>query len=552
MEPKTPDIRHRGMVHYPTQTPARQNTGAPQSVRERNAVQWMPSRQNPARASAINASPLAILATLVVSGVLALAILFAAAASYYLYFQATGRIVPGAHVGQTHIGGMTVTEAAIELQKVWNLESRILVTNGIQSFELAPADLGLSIDPLRTAQMAHQTGHGGLILEEFVQLYQGVLEDWKVVPITQLDPEVARAQLQSLQPLMSLSAKDATILVVGDQLSAAPGEIGYTINMEETLDNLAKDPGAVLAGGALQVIVKPVLPEVMDAGAALAEAQQLLDTPITIQAYDPIMDKYFTWQAPRQVVASWLVVKAEKDGPQVSFSPDGIAAYLETINQEFGDERYLEKQDNSFHLATNLPQGNSPLLFVKRAPTTYVVQPNDTLLKIGWKLRMPYWMILEANPGLDPDSLWVGAQLVVPSKDKLLPLPIIPDKRIILSIGKQHMWIYKDGSVIRDFVISTGIDRSPTQPGVFQVQTHDPNAYASVWDLYMPNFMGIYESWPGFMNGIHGLPTLSNGRRLWANILGSPASYGCIILDLPPSEWLYNWAENGVVVEIQP
>jgi len=112
--------------------------------------------------------------------------------------------------------------------------------------------------------------------------------------------------------------------------------------------------------------------------------------------------------------------------------------------------------------------------------------------------------------------------------------------------------VYENGKQIKKFVISTGVDRSPTQPGVFQVLTHKANAYASVWDLYMPNFLGIYEAWPGFMNGIHGLPTLSNGTRLWANVLGRPASYGCIILDLPDSKFLYNWAENGVVVEILP
>jgi len=99
-------------------------------------------------------------------------------------------------------------------------------------------------------------------------------------------------------------------------------------------------------------------------------------------------------------------------------------------------------------------------------------------------------------------------------------------------------------------VISTGIDRSPTQPGVFQVQTHHLEAYASVWDLYMPHFLGIYEAWPGFMNGIHGLPTLSSGQRLWAGNLGRPVSYGCIILNLEAAEWLFHWAERGVVVEI--
>jgi lipoprotein-anchoring transpeptidase ErfK/SrfK len=37
---------------------------------------------------------------------------------------------------------------------------------------------------------------------------------------------------------------------------------------------------------------------------------------------------------------------------------------------------------------------------------------------------------------------------------------------------------------------------------------------------------------------------------LWASTLGSPASYGCIILDLAAAEDLYTWAEAGVVVEI--
>ena len=53
------------------------------------------------------------------------------------------------------------------------------------------------------------------------------------------------------------------------------------------------------------------------------------------------------------------------------------------------------------------------------------------------------------------------------------------------------------------------------------------------------------------MNGIHGLPLLSNGHRLWASNLGTPASYGCIILDLDEAEELYYWADEGVVVEIR-
>ena len=174
------------------------------------------------------------------------------------------------------------------------------------------------------------------------------------------------------------------------------------------------------------------------------------------------------------------------------------------------------------------------------------------MLKIGWKFGIPFWMILQANPGLDPDKLsgWAGADH--PIQRPAVTLPVVENKRIVISIRQQRLSIYKDGKLVAKHPISTGIDRSPTQPGVFQVLSHQRKAYASIWDLTMPNFLAIYEAWPGFYNGIHGLPTLSNGRRLWANILGRPASFGCIILDLKAARDLYDWAEDGVVVEIKP
>jgi hypothetical protein len=296
----------------------------------------------------------------------------------------------------------------------------------------------------------------------------------------------------------------------------------------------------------------PVLPPVMDATDAAVEAQTLIEKAVTLLAYDPISDQSFQWTIDENTLASWLSIEAAENGPRATYDVDKVALYLNSLGTDMGEGRYLDGEKYSSQLVSELRSGELPLVFISHKPSTYIVQPGDTLLKIGWKLGMPFWMIMHANPDSDPDALWVGAELVVPSKDDLLPLPIVPGKRIVISIGKQHMWVYENGARINDFKISTGIDRSPTQPGVFQVQSHKKNAYASVWDLHMPHFLGVYEAWPGFMNGIHGLPTLSSGRQLWANILGSPASYGCIILNTEPAKWLYSWAEDGVVVEITP
>ena len=90
-----------------------------------------------------------------------------------------------------------------------------------------------------------------------------------------------------------------------------------------------------------------------------------------------------------------------------------------------------------------------------------------------------------------------------------------------------------------------------TRSGVFAVLDKIPNAYAATWDLQMPYWLGIY--WAGSLeNGIHALPILSNGQRLWEGYLGTPVSFGCIILGTDEARQLYYWADVGTPVIIQP
>jgi lipoprotein-anchoring transpeptidase ErfK/SrfK len=447
---------------------------------------------------------------------------------------------------------MTVDEALIALQQDWELQARVQVTNGVQSQALTPAELGLSVDIPHTVQEAHEVGHGGTMLAEAAQMFAAFWDGWLVAPVFTLDESVARSRLEALTPAMSLPARDASLGVENGAIVPIPAEMGYTLNVDATLEALIADPQAVLINETLRAVPQPVAPQITDVTPALAQAQRLLETPLSIQAYDPIQDEKKSWPVPPQVVAGWLAVLPGENGPQIVFDETQVAAYLTQLAGAIGEGRSLDVAGDSRPLAEALRAGRPYTVMITHQPTTYIIQPGDTLLKIGWKLGMPYWMISRANPGVDPEAVGAGTELVIPAKTDLLPLPVVPNKRIVINLGEQRLRVFQDGQRIGQHVISTGIDRSPTQPGVFQVQTHDPNAYASVWDLYMPNFLGIYEAWPGFMNGIHGLPTLSNGQRLWANVLGRPASYGCIILDLDTAEWLYQWAENGVVVEIQP
>jgi lipoprotein-anchoring transpeptidase ErfK/SrfK len=251
------------------------------------------------------------------------------------------------------------------------------------------------------------------------------------------------------------------------------------------------------------------------------------------------------------VIGSWLGVEESPDGPRVFIVEEMLAAYLETLSSRLDPGEFVEVERNIEPLENALRAGGEAWMVVSHQPSTYTVSAGETLTRVAWTTGIPYWRILEANPGIDPDMLSVGQEIQIPSPDVLLPLDVVAGKRIVVDISEQRLWTYENGAMRSQHIISTGIEDSPTQPGVFQVQTHFENAYASAWDLHMPNFIGIYESWPGFMNGFHGLPTRDGGQILWANSLGRPVSYGCIILDNPEAAFLYEWAEEGVVVEIR-
>jgi len=125
-------------------------------------------------------------------------------------------------------------------------------------------------------------------------------------------------------------------------------------------------------------------------------------------------------------------------------------------------------------------------------------------------------------------------------------------KRIEVDVSQQHFTAWENEEVVFSFKCSTGRSGTPTKYGTFKVLDKIPqDAYSSAWGLRMPWWLGIY--WAGASeNGIHALPILSNGQTLWSGYLGTPISFGCIVLDTYAAKQVYEWAEIGTIVEVHP
>jgi lipoprotein-anchoring transpeptidase ErfK/SrfK len=181
---------------------------------------------------------------------------------------------------------------------------------------------------------------------------------------------------------------------------------------------------------------------------------------------------------------------------------------------------------------------------------THILTSVPTITAVPADTAIPTTAATETPPVVAMQLVDEAAVRTQNIESPLAPVPSTGGgKYILVDISEQHMYVYEGDALIYSFVASTGINNA-TRVGTFAVQSKIPNAYGSTWDIWMPNWLGIYWS-GGLENGIHALPILPNGAILWEGFLGRPVSYGCVVLGTYESQLLYEWAEIGTPVEIQ-
>jgi LysM repeat protein len=189
---------------------------------------------------------------------------------------------------------------------------------------------------------------------------------------------------------------------------------------------------------------------------------------------------------------------------------------------------------------------------VPPTPTSisYVVKPGDTLAKIAAAYDLSVQDLVTANNLSNPALIQVSQTLTIPPAGLPITTAIPPGpKHILVNLSEQRLYAMQGEQVVYDFRVSTGRNDS-TLPGTFSILNKNPRAYSDPWGFWMPYWMGIYYAGPNLQNGIHALPVLLNGTTIWGDQLGTPVSYGCIVLDTADAQLLYYWAGLYTPVEI--
>jgi hypothetical protein len=475
----------------------------------------------------------------------------------YLFVQGD-RIFPGVAVYGVPVGGLTPSEAALALTDRWQRQVVDLVVADAAGettavWTVPPSELGMMIDGLASAQRAYEIGRSWPSLVNWWQHEQQI----DLPPVWRFDRYLPEQYLNRRAAELTLPPVDASLHLIHDgdnapRVEAVSSQMGQQLDVAATLEPLLDNPGGVLLVGQLPLVIVPLTPTLTDVSATVAQANDWLAQSLTITAYDPIRDEQLAWEIGPAQWGRWgrLTVDPATLTLDWVLAETAVLHHFDEILAE--SNRFLPPDELVTAVDHALDNPPSPVnLRLFHREQQHIVQSGESFAIIGRMHGIPYPWIQEANPGVE--ILHPGQTITIPSPDELLPLPVVENKRILVSLSEQRVRVYENGSLKWDWITSTGIDDSPTAPGIFQIQSHEPNAYAANWDLWMPHFMGVYRPVPTspFMNGFHGFPTQGGSQILWTNSLGRRVTYGCILLSNENAIVLYEWAEPGVVVEIQ-
>ncbi|MBU1890826.1 L,D-transpeptidase family protein [Patescibacteria group bacterium] len=120
-------------------------------------------------------------------------------------------------------------------------------------------------------------------------------------------------------------------------------------------------------------------------------------------------------------------------------------------------------------------------------------------------------------------------------------------KYIEVSLKQQRLYAYKNGMLDKTFLISSGIEKYPTPEGDFEVLAKIEKMDYE-WE-YGPDHPDNYDLEDVDFN-LRFTSHYYLHYAYWHNNWGHKMSHGCVNIDRPNAEWLYNWAYVGVPVLI--
>ncbi|MGC9523399.1 MAG: VanW family protein [Anaerolineae bacterium] len=264
-----------------------------------------------------------------------------------------GRIVPGVWVWDVPLGGMTQEEAVKRLEAELPLREPLVVLIGPdgQRWSYSPARLGVSIDTETTVARAYEAGHvEGSRIDALAARLGVMLDGDQYAPILTWDSQQAEEALASVAGEIERPPQDAAVRLNGSQVELVAGGLGRRVEISQTLETLRPH---LYALEPVEVVLPTtdLAPGISDEQAqrALAMAEQILESPLTLLVPGPSQGDPGSWEVSQDVLARMLRIRLESDEVQVGLEGAALAQFLAPLAAAL----YREPVDAVFEFDTS-------------------------------------------------------------------------------------------------------------------------------------------------------------------------------------------------------
>lgn len=447
------------------------------------------------------------------------------------------------------LSGKSVEEATEILFIFWNDELQIdIMLNGEHLTRVRPSEVGLQLDATATAEAAKAAGLAGFLFGH------------EVDPVISSNYSDIQSYMLSLAQDVFIPSYEAGYAWRNETLVSLQGRASRELDVALSIQYIVDNSLAVVQNNRIELVADSTPPRVVESDPFYDQAHAFVTSNFVIEGYDPFTDTLEYWGTTKEEMANWLVVASNG----LAIREDGLNGFVNTLNGILDDPnnpRYLDPAEVYASINTSFrAEESTTTVRIRYQDTSYILQDGDWGHRLSRRTGLPFFNIDLANPGVDWNNTVAGQRISMPSRDLVMPLTPISNKRIVVDLERLWLVAYEDGEIIFDWAVSDGRENAPTNPGIFQILDKTDIAFGSSFDLCNDNgdcgqwemnyFMSIYEIGVGLTNGFHGGVKLPNGYYLDGGSQQLSSTYGCVMSDDIEAELLYNWSEPGVVVEV--
>ncbi len=213
-------------------------------------------------------------------------------------------VLPQVSVAGVNLGGLSESAAAAALQSEWQ---SLTLRDGERTWNVNPADLGISLDAQASAERAYAQGRTAG--DPLSAIFSGV----DLAPVLDVDLATASATLTDLAPRFEIAPVNAGLRFANGQIETTPPQEGRQLNLDALLDHLQTNLSAEIADGVLDLPMYRVEPSVTDAEPMLNLASDLLAKPLQITLFDPIENSTANWSLPPEQWSQWLTATSDSN-----------------------------------------------------------------------------------------------------------------------------------------------------------------------------------------------------------------------------------------------